>query len=175
MAKISDKIGQLKAKDYDRKIFTIKEIGAKTSPDMAKSLDLCEEFKVETKIILSELIYTRDELTELKDRPTNFRNQNSNDSAIAKLSGYIFDLEEIFREKTHQAQKMKAYKAKEDRHAAAIKTLEPLADELAVLDQKMKDHIEDIRVVETSVFVNSLKPETFRLMNAMSRPSGVFE
>ena len=175
MTNLAKKISELKTDQYDKKIYSLDEIGEKTNRETAKSLALCEEFGINTTIILSEQIHAKEELTALKGKTMSFREQGSNDEKIAELAELVTNLEDVFREKTHQAQKMQSHQAKVDAHEKALATLTPLANELAALTKKIKDNFTNIRVVDgnRNIFPNTINPGTFELMDKLAHPGGL--
>ena len=176
MKTLAKKIATLKKADYDKKIYSAKEIGEKTNPETFRDLQLCEAFGIDVTIIVSELIHSRDELAELKSKTLSFREQGNLDAKATELQELIAELETVLLEKTHQASKMKSFKAREEAHAKSVAALEPLALELKEIEKKIKDAATDIRVVEgnRNIFDNTINPDIFRLMNVMSSPAGVF-
>ena len=173
MQRLTEKLGQLKKADYDKKIYSNSEIGKKINPETSRNLKLCEDFGIDASIIGSELIHTKEELEALESKTTSFRESGSNDEKIAELTELVSELEAAMKEKFDQAARSQDFKAKESKHAKALAALEPLAIELEEIEKKIKDNLPNIREVGNSVFDNTLNPNTFRLLHAMSKPGGV--
>lgn len=174
MKNLAKKIASLSKSDYDKEILSLEDIGKQISPNAAKSLELCNKFGIRADITASEIVHSKKELEALKNETVSFRDEGANDENISQLKELVTELEAILQGNFAHAQRLQTMEDRQTSFDKAVADIEPLCDQLKTIEKALKEKFAKVREIETSDLPNPLNPAIFRLANAMSTPSGVF-